>query len=242
MTEATDTDKQPLIFMVHVPKTAGSSINAALQLHAPHGLAHCETVIRNPPALAEAADRLDWMTGHVDLATAQTALQAATNRPIRYFACLREPREQVASHYNWLIEIFHKGPGFYAPHSANVKRISEQIRNTDNSSVDAICQNLLAYPGLFLNFQSRLVLGRGFNWNSGKIFTQLRCYEMLADHHRALDLVGRMLGRPVEGLVRENESPYHFDRTVFDHPRMLAFLEEHNALDEILYRVAPLVR
>ena len=54
----------------------------------------------------------DWLSGHIDFATAESRLQNATERPVRYFSCMRSPTKHVMSHYNWLIEIFYRGKSF----------------------------------------------------------------------------------------------------------------------------------
>lgn len=228
---------KPLKFLVHVPKTAGSTINAALKLHNPNGKIHCESIINNEELFKQAANTLDWLSGHVDLASATEALAKATERPVQYFACMRQPRAQVASHYNWLIEIFHKGTAFYEQHPARVKGISSAIRASSNESPSEIIENLQKFPGLFLNFQSRFILGRGFNWNAGTIYQRLQNYTMLVDNVYAREITARILEFNDFEITNKNESRYHFDKALFDDPLMIEFLRENNTLDEILYEI-----
>lgn len=231
--------RKPLKFLVHVPKTAGSTINAALKLRSPNGKIHCESIINKEDEFKQAANSLDWLSGHVDLASAIDALAKATDRPVQYFACMRQPRSQVASHYNWLIEIFHKGSAFYEQHPPRVKGISEAIRSSSNKSASEIIENLQKFPQLFLNFQSRIILGRGFNWNTGKIFQRLQNYTMLVDNIHAWEIASSILEDEDFDFTNKNESSYHFDKSVFDDPLMLEFLHENNTLDEILYEIGP---
>lgn len=107
-----------LIFFVHVPKTGGSTVNSCLREYEKNGLAACEHIIHDDAKLAEAANTLSWMSGHVDLVTAHQRLRRVTSRPIRFFSCMRSPREQVRSNYNWLIEMFHREEKFYENHPA----------------------------------------------------------------------------------------------------------------------------
>lgn len=226
---------EPLIFFVHVPKTAGSTVNAHLKMAMPNGKMHCESIINNETLLKAAAETLDWMSGHINLSTAQSRLAAVTDRPVRYFACMREPTRQVASHYNWLIEIHAKGRDFYERHPKQIKEISQRIRSTDNSTAAGIISALLKSPGLFLNFQARTVLGPDFRWLTGRIYQQLEKYEMVCTEEKISELVARMTGQPAVELSTKNASPYHFDRTLFDTEEMRDFLRKNNTLDYILY-------
>ena len=226
---------QPLIFFVHVPKTCGSTINAILHEELADGVSHCESIIANDTALAEAAATVDWMSGHVDLSTAQRRLAATTDRPVRFFTCLREPTAQVMSHYNWLIEIYHRGGDFYEKHPAAIKLMSETIRG---SRVDAsgIIANLERYAGLFRNCQSRMVLGANFDWDAEALHKRLSEYEAISPDSSGLSsLLSQMLGRDFSiADRRENVSSYRFDSRVFESEAMQAFLRQWNVLDHML--------
>jgi hypothetical protein len=224
----------PLIFFVHVPKTAGSTVNAFLKRQLPGGLDQCQGLIRSGDNLAEEASRRPWLSAHVDSATAETQLKKATDREIRFFSCIREPVRQVASHYNWLIEIYHRGGAFYQRHPANVKAISEALRSSDHSPASIIAL-LEKYAGLFLNQQARYILGAGFSWNTGLIHQRLDKYEFIADSCDLAPLLKLIGEGPVGDPLMENVSKYHFDVSAFDSPQVRAFLRKRNTLDEILY-------
>lgn len=229
---------RPLIFLVHVPKTAGSTVNKYLQEHVPGGLLQCNRLFTDELAkLPKVAETAPWLSAHIDFTTAEEKLRAATDRPVRFFTCIRTPKQQVMSHYNWLIEIYHKGGDFYRRHTDRAKAISEKIRNSSHN-VDQIINNLKQFSDLFLNVQSRYILGKGFDWNSGQLIQQLDKYEMIVDSPNVDKLLSRMLGQPITMPRRENVSPYHFDKAAFDHPRMRDFLRRFNTLDELVYRAA----
>ncbi|MCT8997413.1 hypothetical protein [Chelativorans intermedius] len=225
---------KPLIFFVHVPKTAGSTVNDYLKEFLPNGCDHCEAIMGDEETFRRAANDMDWLSGHVDIATAKAQLSKLTDRPLRFFTCMRQPDQQVMSHYNWLIEIFHKGSIFYDNHPQVIKEISETIRANSNS-VDQIIDNLSRFSGLFRNYQSRWILGRDFNWNSGNIHQRLDIYEKIVDNSKINDLLSRMLGKQVEVTERSNVSPYHFDIEHFQSPEMKRFLRRWNTLDDALY-------
>ena len=231
----TETDR-PLIVFVHVPKTAGSTVNRALRGVLPNGLDHCEAILDDPARLRRAAARLDWISGHVDLTTLRRALRQATSRPLRFFGAVRTPDAQVASHYNWLIEIHNRGSAFYGAHPRRIREISERLRGTDNSDPAAIIDNIRSWAGLFLNQQSQLILGTDFNWNTGQVPKRLRAYEFVATERMIDPMLRVMTGRDFPTPLRENASPYHFDRSVFETPSLRNFLLRNNYLDWMLYR------
>jgi hypothetical protein len=61
---AQHTTPLPLLAFVHVPKTAGSTVNAVLDLCSPRGLSHCEVIFHTDAFLDHASD-CDWLSGHI---------------------------------------------------------------------------------------------------------------------------------------------------------------------------------
>ncbi len=225
----------PLIFFVHVPKTAGTTINAHLAEAMPGGRAHCETIINDPDALRAAAREKPWLSGHVNFRDAQEKIAAVTDRPVRYFTCMRDPKSQIISHYNWILEIYHKGPAFYRSHPLQIRELSQRVRESDNTNPSVVIENLLVNPYLFLNMQSRVILGARFPWNEGKIYQQLGKYEMVATESSLDRLIEAMIGHAPDEVLRENASPYRIDPAVFDSVELVEFLKTNHTLDNILY-------
>lgn len=225
----------PLVVFVHVPKTAGSTVNACLARWQPAGVVHCEQIIDAPDRLAAQAAAAAWISGHVPFDRFRTALKAATDRPLRFCTLVREPTAQIASHYNWLIEIFHRGAAFYNGHPPPIRRISEHVRNSDNADPRVVAANLDAYAGLFLNQQARHVLGTSFDWASGQVVARLGEYDCVAAGSEAAMLVGRMTGSASAAAPHENASPYRFDPDVFRTPFLRDFLLRRHFFDYALY-------
>lgn len=237
-------NSSPLIVFVHVPKAAGSTVNRALQDRFDDGYPHCEEIIDRPNELTRRAPRIDWISGHVELDRLQRNLRAATPRRLRLFAAIREPVQQVMSHYNWIIEIFHRGEIFYRRHPAQIKAISARLRASDHADPTVVIDNLKAYPGLFFNQQSRTILGSDFDWNGGGLLKRLGRYEYVANEDSLSDLVALMTGAVPAQASRENASSYHFDKSVFATPKLRKFLMRENFLDWTLYQAlkSPRVR
>jgi len=226
----------PLVVFLHIPKTAGSTVNAALGSFFAHGHEHIEHIIGDLPKLKRVADEMDWVSGHVPFHVMKGQLKRATTRPLRFFSILREPMSQVRSHYNWLIEIHYKGERFYRGHPEKIKAISERLRKSDNSDPDAIAANLQRFAGLFLNTQSRILLGNEFNWNSGQLLRFLRQYEFIATPDHFDELLTRMCGDPQPTPKSKNVAHYRFDRRIFETTKLRNFMLRNNFLDQILYQ------
>ena len=65
------TRKDPLIVFVHIPKTAGSTVNAVLNKHFDHGFMQCEGIIDNLPSLTRVACLLYTSPSPRDLSTSR---------------------------------------------------------------------------------------------------------------------------------------------------------------------------
>lgn len=229
-------EHSPLIFFVHVPKTAGSTVNDYLHQRLPNGRSHCEAFI-NDDRLPGFASTADWFSGHVDLTTASTRLALATQREIRFFSAVRSPVQQVISHYNWLIEIAHRGQEFYDSHPADIRAVSETIRSSGTDAA-SIAANLRRWSSLFLNMQSKLVLGHNFKGtNEAHIRERLSIYERISLSEDISPLVEAMSGAPATDNRVINSSRYHFNPDVFATDELVECLQTSNSLDVLLYRI-----
>ena len=230
------TNASPLWAFVHVPKTAGSSINRMLSEWS-WGQDHIEAFTSNPSEMVTLCARSSWVSGHVEYPALLASLRRSTTRPLRFVTAVREPTRQIASHYNWLMEIHHRGGAFYANHPERIRQISEHIRSTDNSDPAAVAARLREYAGLFLNQQSRVVLGTVVrDWPAGEIARALQCYDYVATESTVPVLIKKVTNHSSSSpILRENESGYHFDRSIFQHPYLQDFLSEHHASDHALY-------
>ena len=222
----------PLIVFVHTPKAAGSTVIGALESIGP-GKGHMESLRKDEKAFLQTATSSTWISGHIAINEFKRRL-APLDRPVRYFTAMREPTAQVMSHYNWLIEIYFKGDKFYQNHPEAIKRISKRLRDSDRSKPAVVVANLRKHPRLFLNFQSRFVLGHDFAESEVGIDEALDTYDFISD---GTD-VDALLDAMSSGLTserRRNVSRYHFDPRVFRRPAVKRFLTNSNNEDEQLY-------
>lgn len=226
---------RPLVVHVHVPKTAGSAVNALLGRHLGPGHDHVQNHPGGAAALGPALDRFEWISAHMPRPDFETALDRV-RRELRWIVALRDPRRQIASHYNWLIEIGRRGMPFYLGHPPHIREIHRRIAASDNSRPDAVIANLEKNPGLFLNMQARFALGTARLRRAEDIAAQLERYDAVLTDDRLVEGLRPLVPgvRPLEDRV--NASRYHFDAAVFSHPEVEAFLAERNAADLALWR------
>lgn len=226
----------PLIVFVHVPKTAGSTVNHYLSNSSLIGQDHIQNWLDNPEEFGKKIQTLDWVSGHVDFQRLRSQICAKTARKLRFFTAIRSPLEQITSHYNWLIEIYHRGGNFYENHPPEIKKISERIRNADNSSPHEVITQITLARGLFLNQQSNIVIGGDTkDLSKAEILDRFRNYELVASDRHLPALLGKMIDVEVAEPSQENKSTYHFDTDVFRTSEVLSFLDQHHKSDKILY-------
>lgn len=233
---------KPLVIFVHIPKTAGSSLNRVLS-DWQSGVAHAEGFWSDRNQLADKARHSSWISGHIPMPRFIAGLRDVTRRPFQLVTIVRDPSQQIASHYNWLIEIFHRGRSFYEGHPESIKLISERIRATRNDRPQEIIAQLSAASGLFLNQQCRVAIGADVTgWSAAQIRRGLVAYDLAGTEEQFDQIVQLVTGRQPSSVVRENASRYHFDPTVFRTPELVEFLKNENAGDIALYEAMRLDR
>lgn len=222
---------------VHIPKTAGSTVNSYLQRSGKSGRSHAETWISKTDELRSEVQSADWVSGHINFQQFRSILAKATARRLDFYTVIRDPIKQIMSHYNWLIEISNRGASFYNGHPPRIKEISESIRATDNNNPYKVIEQLEKAPILFLNQQSRIIYGG--NWKSvseENIRNVLSVYKSVSWEGTLPKFIEEISGMPYEVSHRENESPYHFDKSVFQSDEMMSFLNRCHATDIALYK------
>ena len=230
------TSPLPLLVFVHVPKTAGPTVNAVLDRCSPRGLSHCEEIAYTDAFLDRAFD-CDWLSGHI-YRDAFAGRLTWLNRPVEYFASTREPIAQLLSSINWHFEISHRGTFLADPVAA--QRDIAEVQATDFSQVSAIMALLLKFDSGLLNCQARCILGSDFDSISdSEITRRLNSYCYIATEQTLADLYQAFgfaeIPRDAKELRENAASKYHFDTTLFQTPELRAFLAYHHRHDIALY-------
>jgi hypothetical protein len=219
----------PLIFFVHVPKTAGSTVNTVLSHHSQNGRGHIEAIVDDDKRFMQVVDSVDWMSGHVNRDRIEARIRRFTTRPIRFFACVRHPTAHLASHYNWLLI---QGEQF--DENTHLNNIYSAIKN-NGFTPDGVIRTLSRFPDL-LNFQTSFLLGRDFGGGDADFREALaRRFELITvDPDEA---VSAMLDKRIITMQKENVATYAFDSAIFYDDKVLDFLAEKNRKDEMVYRI-----
>ena len=228
----------PLLAFVHVPKTAGSTVNAVLGRCSPRGLGHCEGILDTNAFIGYASD-CDWLSGHISRDVFAGRL-IWLNRPVEYFATTREPIAQLLSMLNWHFEISHRGTESFLAHSVPTQRKIAEVQATDFSRLSAVMALLLKPDNGFLNCQARFILGADFDSIAdSEITRRLNSYCYIATEQTLPDLYQAFgfaeVPRDAHELRENAASKYHFDTTIFKTSELRAFLAYHHRHDIALY-------
>lgn len=227
----------PLIVYIHVPKTAGSTIKRVLQACTPRGDGNVQFVISDKAALLNLARNADWIGGHVprdDVANCLTWL----NRPIEYYASVREPVAQLVSNLNYSFERFSHG-GYYRQLSRDDHCLDAAVMSTDFSNPAAIMNLLLEHASTYLNIQSRFVLGADFDViPQDEIARRLATYTYVVTENNLSKLYRAFgfaqLPESADG-IRANVAQRYLNARLFDSPQLQAFLAYYHRHDLRLY-------
>ena len=261
----------PLSVLVHIPKTAGSTVNDALLdafarrhnpavwrlarsvlpqgirgnpvavrhlgRHLARGCSHVGTYLDRSDLFDRHLSRSDWVSGHIPRDTFDAHL-ARIGRPGRFATVLRDPIDQVASHYQWWIEIHHRGPLRYWRYAPFWRDLSRRIRATDNADPTAIIPILSLHHTLFLNIQTTYVAGSRDRLTEVEAKAALDRFAAVGIGSDITPVVRALTGQDHDRVAHVNASRSRFDRAVFRTPEMQAFLHDHHAADLVLYEVA----
>jgi len=233
---AHEVERYPLIAFVHIPKTGGSTANKALWSCSHRGRGHCEEIPR--PDLLDEARFGDWLSGHIRRDMFAASLKTL-DRPIEYFATIREPISQILSYLNFQFEIYNRGPLHFFRYRRTFQLISAEVRATDFSKLPSVIALLLRYKGI-LNSQARFILGNDFaTISDSEAARRLAAYTFIAISENLSALYPAFgFAQLPNGIneVRENAAQkYYFDTTLFQSQEILDFLAEHHSHDFRLY-------
>lgn len=228
----------PLIAHVHVPKTAGSTINAALAATLGQGRDHVQAIIDDPEAITDVVRSSRWVAGHVPTPRFRELFESLRLERVRFVTALRDPRAHVASHYNWLIEIGQRGKDFLHRHPRPIIDIHHTIRTSNNLDPKVIIKNLDRYSGLFMNCQAKHVVGPKYAGAASQYNQILSDFDAVILSNNVQGGLEDLIGRSLMDFERINQSSYHFDPMVFDDHLVKGYLSENNRYDICLWNTA----
>lgn len=151
------------IFFLHIPKTAGSSLNQMLSEHFKKKKTklHIESDRKNNYNAVN-PQKLDFISGHIRLH--DVINQFSLNNFLRV-TILRNPYDQLISHINWLRFIGTNPDGkFFKAHSKPIQELSLQTKQYNFEETDEVERFVKEMPPLghrlFNNCQTRFLLNK----------------------------------------------------------------------------------
>lgn len=235
-------ETSPLIVFVHVPKTAGSSVNYFLAKNCPNGQLHMESVL-GTPEFSSLAQQADWLSGHL-YPQQFVAELAGLTRPIRWVSVVREPRQRLLSSLNWLRFIWEIGPEYWLHLAEHDRQLVLDFKSVDLCKDDQIIAYLEKYSIYYKNILAQVIMDMPGSFSldalsDADIIERLNFYEFVAWEETLGELFHHLCPGAATFDVRENVSRYHFDVSTFDTPDIRAYLSEYLDAD---YRVYELVK
>lgn len=224
-----------MLIFVHIPKTAGSSVNRTLEATLGYGLSHVEAHI-NKPNFSELIEECNWLSGHVVRQGFTEKLSYLDN--IKYFTFLRSPTEQLISHIKWQFAIFDKGRKFFLSHPLRNQIIALEAMNIDYNKPSEIIDFLSRYRGLFLNFQSQYILSDPKRKiDSDVVKEECSFFSAIGTTQNMYKVLSKLLDADLpEKRENENKETY-FNENVFFEREVSDFIKEHNARDTFIYNI-----
>jgi len=233
-----DVEDFPLIAFVHIMKAAGSSVNRLLELCSPRGRNWCHHFYEDRHLFLQLALTNDWLSGHLGADSFHERLKEL-DRPVEYFSVVRDPALQIISHMNYSFERYNR-PDYLELHTQEERERDFQIMSLDFGDVSAVIKFLTRHADIFLNIQSRYVLGEDYADLSDEevdhrlaVFTYIGTTETLDRLYRAF---GFVMLPPDTGLLRENVAQQHIPYALARNGELIDFLERCNAHDMRLWR------
>lgn len=222
------------MYLVHVPKTGGSTLLSYLNGFSRNGHGHAESFIDDDDRWRRALASADWLSGHTQWERLEPRLALVPERQVRLFTCVREPTPHIMSELNWIIEIAHRGRAFYEGHPPMARAASEFVRERGPRTAADVIECFERFPLVFREVQFHTAVGTWMPASDHQVVQALARYEKVATSEHVDDLFRAMTGHS-PAPQRLNASPYHFDPALFEAPELQAFLASYNRRDELLY-------
>lgn len=239
--------KNRKLFLLHIPKTAGSSVNHSLQnqLKAVPTYTHIEGVPERWEQLLDAR----FLSGHITYPVYEKSF-APSNFILAAF--FREPYRHLVSHFNWVRHLMEpEKKSFLLSHPLVVQQIADKLSVLNFSSIATWQQFVKQLPpvqyGLFDNLQVRYLADikpteRVSDRHLKQALSRLKNIQLVGiaeKFNKSMALIHQAMGfdAPVEQNVRSNVNSFSYGADSSD----VDFQQAVEALvkfDRVLYQQA----
>jgi hypothetical protein len=245
-------DIGPMIFFMHIAKTAGSLLNQIVTdtVGPDQVVVHCERFLRN----AEFSDQIrthQFISGHVYIRDWEYFCNKNGHKTVN-ITCIREPISQLVSHLRWIDHYnMPEVRGAYLALDKMTQEVVDRIHDVDFDDPGSIDHFLTNLPPrgvqYFDNCQSRYFLCGGrdgrfdpISLNSRPLLSRaIKRFQWIGvaeTFEHDLGLLGKLVGLPLQynqERVNEGRSARRIDTTK---PLMRRVLQKRLILDDWLYQ------
>lgn len=202
------------VFFLHIPKTAGSSINEVFSDRL-RSVTHVESREDVFPALSQTPENFDFVSGHINLARCSTLIDMTKWFT---FTLLRDPISHVVSHIKW-VKTFagDKYANELSQHPKETQELCACMRDIDINDVAALRSILFAHSQaiqFFDNMQCRFFLdptdARLTISDARMAIRKTKAIDLVGTSENAEAVVRKVLqriGLPGRAFPRANVSP-----------------------------------
>lgn len=218
---------RPLHCLVHISRTAGSTVNEVMANSGMDAWPHIEGQKHNDLKLGQIENSAEFISGHIPFREFRAIISQYISRKLVFHTFIREPPMQVASYYYWLIEIFYRGVDFYETHPPEIKDMSLKIRCTDNKNSKLIINNLEQYSDFFLNLQTYYLLDKR---NFTSLIDELSALDYTWFLNKLDDFFKQVCS--ADYTIPTSDKPnYNFRKEIFLERKIQEFLNIYNSFD-----------
>jgi len=187
------------IFFLHIPKTAGSSLNDFIASHFPADRVRTHIEAGSDDGDPRVAEDFDFISGHVK---APSAKRWWNLDGFTWVTLFRDPWRQLASHLSW-VRFIAEDPegGFFKGHPRPIRDLAMQLQAIDYSNPDQLGEILFSNDHrvltLFDNFQTRALIemtpGRRVAYSDLKeALERLGWFDVIGTTEHYDDFIGRL--------------------------------------------------
>lgn len=231
------------IFYLHIPKTAGSTINRIFGND--KNEFHCERYFYESLESGYNEDfnqikTYDFVSGHIKI---KDFIDKMDYEKYFIFTFMRNPLDQFSSHYNWLERIQHFGEEFFYNHPKRIQNLSIMVAKSKLDNIEYIIEILKEHEGLFANNQSKHLIG---DYNIEEALEKYNYIGLTENLKEDLNKIFNVFNRNIEKeflnnicklQINKNEKYLIDFNELKNNKKFMDFYKDYNSIDEKIYNM-----